>query len=123
VVTIIAGRLAYIEVKSSPPRGVELPAISAFLDRFQELQPQVAVFLVDTELRMMDKMVPLFIESLLKRQEWHGGAGVERLVHEIFHIGHRIYLTNSRKGIYTNLRICFRDFLRWNKERRAPLVQ
>jgi hypothetical protein len=123
VVTIIAGRLAYIEVKSSPPRGVELPAISAFLDRFRELQPQVAVFLVDTELRMMDKMVPLFIESLLERKDWNGGAGVERLVHEIFHISHRIYLTNSRKGIYTNLRICFRDFLRWNKERRAPLIQ
>lgn len=123
VVTIIAGCLAYIEVKSSPPRGVELPAISAFLERFRELQPQMAVFLVDTELRMMDKMVPLFTGSISQRQQWSGEAKVERLIHEIFHIDHRIYLTNSRKGIYTNLRICFRDFLRRHKELRAPLFQ
>jgi hypothetical protein len=123
VITIVSGRLAYLEVKSSPPRGVELPAITAFLDRFRELQPQVAVFLVDTELRMMDKMVPLFIESFSQRKEWNEVVGVERVINEIFHIGHRIYLTNSRKGIYTNLRTCFRDFLRWNKERGAPLYQ
>lgn len=111
VVALLSGYLIYVEVKSSPPRGVEMQAVSAFLKRLQDLQPHVAFFLVDTELRMRDKMVPLFTEALLE----YSGQGerespVLRLFDEIFHIRHGIYLINSRKGIYTNLRRCLRDF-------------
>lgn len=122
VISIIAGHPVYVEVKSSPPRGVEHQAVNAFLRRMSDLRPHIAVLLVDTELRMADKLAPLLSEGL----ELEGKKGprwaVSRLVNEIFHVGHSIYLANSRKGIYSNLRTCFRDFLLWErKETGAPL--
>jgi hypothetical protein len=122
VIALLEQRLLYVEVKSSPPRGVELPAVEAFIDRLEDLQPDVAVFLVDTELRMRDKIVELFQEALEQRfgQASRSTWPVERLVDELFQIGHGIYLINSRKGIYTNLRLCMRDFRRWEKQTRLP---
>ena len=119
VISLVAGQLAYVEVKSSPPRGVELQAVDAFLKRLLVLRPQVAVFLVDTELRMKDKIVPLFEEAMRKSPE-DENRPVVRLENEIFHIGHRIYLINSRKGIYSNLRRCFRDFMVRDRKSAAP---
>lgn len=110
VIALVAGHLAYVEVKSSPPRGVEIPAVAAFLKRLRDLRPHVAVFLVDTELRMRDKIVPLF-EEATRKDPLERNLPVVRLENEIFHIDHRIYLINSRKGIYSNLRRCFRDFM------------
>ena len=111
VITIVNGHLVYVEIKSSPPRGVELQAVSAFLNRLQDLQPHMAIFLVDTELRMKDKIVPLFAEALEAHANRAESGPISRLINEIFHIRHAIYLVNSSNGIYTNLRSCFRDFL------------
>ncbi len=123
VLSLLHGHLVYVEVKSSPPRGIELQAVSAFLGRLEDLRPHTAIFMVDTELRMKDKIVPLFIEVMANRERQNpGGAGpVERLVDEIFHIGHSVYLINSRKGIYSNLRLCFRDFLRHERRAGPPI--
>jgi hypothetical protein len=115
VISTVAGHLAYVEVKSSPPRGVELPAVSAFLNRMEDLGPEVAVFLVDTELRMRDKIVPLFAEALRQMGRSSREWPITRLMNEIFHIRHTIYLINSSKGIYSNLRVCLRAFLRKEK--------
>lgn len=115
VVALLSGYLVCVEVKSSPPRGVEIQSVSAFLNRLEDLNPHMAVFLVDTELRMKDKIVPLFAEALEQSGKALCDRNVQRLVGEIFHIRHRIYLINSRKGIYSNLRTCFRDFLVWQK--------
>lgn len=122
VIALLEADLVYFEVKSSPPRGVELAAVSAFLERLEDLQPQLAIFLVDTELRMRDKIVELFREALAQRCSPAGGArwAVERLVDELFHIGHGVYLINSRKGIFTNLRRCIRDFRRRGTRLRLP---
>ncbi len=116
VIAIVSGHLVYVEVKSSPPRGVELPAVSAFLNRLRDLQPHLAVFLVDTELRMKDKIVPLFVEALGAGDGPPESCPVSRLINEIFQVQHALYLVNSRKGITTNLRYCFRDFLRTRKK-------
>ncbi len=118
VIALLSGYLVYVEVKSSPPRGVEIQSVSAFLKRIEDLGPHVAVFLVDTELRMKDKLVPLFEEAMGQGTEGGTQAPPERLVGEMFRIGRNIYLINSRKGIYSNLRHCFRDFL--NREKRPP---
>jgi hypothetical protein len=115
VVALVSGYLVYVEVKSSPPRGVEIQSVAAFLNRLDDLNPHVAVFLVDTELRMKDKIVPLFEEAIVQSGKVPDDRPVQRLVGEIFHVRHGIYLINSRKGIYSNLRTCFRDFLVWQK--------
>ncbi len=111
VIAQVAGRLVYIEVKSSPPRGVEREAVEAFLARVRELSPSVALLLVDTELRMSDKLVPLLTAGLEREGKTEPQWAVERVANEIFHVRHCLYVTNSRKGIYSNLRNCFRDYL------------
>jgi hypothetical protein len=116
VVSIIAGYQVYVEVKSSPPRGVEHPAINAFLGRIRDLEPHVAILFVDTELRMRDKLVPLLASGLEAEGRTGPEWAVTRLVDEIFHVRHAIYLINSRKGVYSNLRTCFRDFLLWQRK-------
>jgi hypothetical protein len=120
VISMMAGYQIYVEVKSSPPRGVEHPAVNAFLSRIRDLEPHVSILFVDTELRMRDKLVPLIAEGL----EAAGKTGPEwtvlRLVNEIFHVRHKIYVINSRKGVYSNLRTCFRDFLLWQRKGQCP---
>ncbi len=112
VIGNVGHRLLYLEAKSSPPRGVELPNVISFLKRLGDLQPNVAIFLVDTELRMKDKIAPLFTEAIDQAGLSKDIPPVERMVDEIFHVGHVIYMTNSRRGIYSNLRKCIHDFLR-----------
>ncbi|MFZ2445205.1 MAG: hypothetical protein WAW37_02515 [Syntrophobacteraceae bacterium] len=118
VVSTIADRLVYVEVKSSPPRGVEHQAVNAFLGRVGDLEPHVSILFVDTELRMKDKLVPLLADGLILEGKAGPQWEVSRLVDEIFHVRHAIYLINSRKGVYSNLRTCFRDFLLWERKDR-----
>lgn len=121
VIALLDRHLICVEVKSSPPRGVELSAVSAFLNRLRDLQPHLTIFLVDTQLRMKDKIVPMFEEAIATVGGGdQGKAPVLRLVNEIFHVGHALYIMNSRKGIYTNLRVCVQDHLRSGKEARLP---
>lgn len=117
VMSIMAGHLVYIEVKSSPPRGVEHQDVDAFLARIRDLEPSLAILFVDTELRMRDKLVPLLVEGLEREGKAGPDWAVLRLVNEIFHVRHSIYVINSRKGVYSNLRTCFRDFLLWEGKR------
>ena len=111
VISIMAGHLVYIEVKSSPPRGVEHQEVDAFLGRVRDLGPSLAILFVDTELRMRDKLVPLLAEGLEREGKTGPDWAVLRLINEIFHVRHSIYVINSRKGVYSNLRTCFRDFM------------
>ncbi|MFB3887541.1 MAG: hypothetical protein ACE144_20165 [Thermodesulfobacteriota bacterium] len=107
-------RLVYMEVKSSPPKGVESNEISTFFSRIEDVLPDVAILFNDTQLRMKDKLVVMFEEELERR---HGGESkslypVERLIDELFHVRHRIYIANSKKDIMENLLICLKDHLR-----------
>ncbi|MHC1742029.1 MAG: hypothetical protein AB9873_03240 [Syntrophobacteraceae bacterium] len=121
VIAFLDRRLVYVEVKSSPPRGIERPAMSAFLKRVRELQPDVAIFLVDTHLRMKDKIVPMLEEAIADAAGGtFDGMAVQRLLHEIFHFGHALYVANSRNGIYSNLKVCVQDHLRSPGKIRLP---
>lgn len=122
VITLLNRHLVYVEVKSSPPRGVEQPAVAAFLRRLRDLRPRAAIFLVDTQLRMKDKIVPMFEEAFgTLAAEGRETPAVHRLVNEIFHAGHALYLVNSQKGIYSNLRVCLQDFSKFGSEARLPV--
>jgi hypothetical protein len=85
-----------------------------FFYRLWELLPEIAIFLEDTRLRMIDKIVPLFEEELARH---YGSLGQEnypvmRLHDEIFHINHCIYIINSKRGLINNVKTCLRDYLR-----------
>jgi hypothetical protein len=107
-------RLIYMEVKSSPPKGVELKEISTFFSRIEDLLPDVAILFNDTQLRMKDKLVVMFEEELEGRygEQSKRLFPVERLVEELFHVRHRIFIINSKKDIAENFKICLKDYLR-----------
>ncbi len=107
-------RLVYVEVKSSPPKGVELSEISNFFSRIEDLQPDVAFLFNDTQLRMKDKLVVMFEEELERRygKESKGLYPVERLVNELFHVRNRIFIVNSTKDVIENFQTCLQHYLR-----------
>lgn len=108
-------RLVYVEVKSSPPKGIEQSEIATFFSRLEDLLPDVAILFNDTQLRMKDKLVVMFEEELRKRfdGESESRSPVERLVEELFHIRHRIFIVNSKKDVVENFGTCLRDYLRF----------
>ncbi len=108
-------RLVYVEVKSSPPKGVESSEVKTFFSRIRDLLPEVAILFNDTQLRMKDKLVVMFEEELERRygKESKTIYPVERLVEELFHVQHRIFIVNSKKDVEENFHVCLRDHLQY----------
>lgn len=97
----IDSSILYMEVKSSPPKQIYDKEITAFINRVEDLAPEISIFLVDTELRMKDKIVPMF-EAELKRR-YKKQVPVERIVKELFHISRKIFIINSKDSISNNI--------------------
>jgi len=98
----IDSSMLYMEIKSSPPKQIYDNEITAFLDRVIDLSPDVSIFFLDTELRMKDKMVPMF-EAELKRR-YKKPLLVERIERELFHINRKVFIINSKESIEANIR-------------------
>ncbi|GAK60242.1 hypothetical protein U27_00133 [Candidatus Vecturithrix granuli] len=113
VLSAVEGRLTYIEVKSSPPKHIEMSEIAAFLDRVHDLRPDVAIFLEDTHLRMKDKLAEMFAEEMRCRygSRAEQDSPVQRLHDEIFTIQHSLFITNTKPDVIANLRICLKHAL------------
>ena len=107
-------RLVYVEVKSSPPKGVEQNEISTFFSRMDDILPDVAILFNDTQLRMKDKLVVMFEEELERRygRESKTVYPVERLFEELFHVQNRIFIINSKKDVAENFQFCLKHYLR-----------
>lgn len=101
VIAKFEGALFYVEVKSSPPKQIYESEIVAFLDRVADLSPAIAVFLMDTELRMKDKLVPMFEKELARR--FPDPPPVLRVERELFQINDRIFIVNAKESIVGNL--------------------
>ena len=101
VLAKLDGSLLYVEVKSSPPKQVTESEVAAFLDRVDDLSPELSVFLMDTELRMKDKLVPMFEQELAKRSS--EPPPVLRLERELFHVQERIFIVNAKESISRNI--------------------
>ena len=102
-----------MEVKSSPPRGIEQSEVAAFFSRIDQILPEVAILFDDTQLRMKDKIV-VMVEEELKRRYGRKSKTlypVNRLVDELFHVRNRIFIINSKKDIFDNFSICLRQYL------------
>ncbi|MBI4823814.1 MAG: hypothetical protein HY805_06255 [Nitrospirae bacterium] len=106
----INSSILYMEVKSSPPKQIYANEITAFMDRIEDLQPSIAIFLMDTELRMKDKIVPMFEEELKKR--YPEPPRVLRLHKELFHIGYKIFIINTKDTITGNIETVLSSYFR-----------
>lgn len=111
-------RLVYVEVKSSPPKGIEQNEISTFFSRMDDLLPDVGFLFNDTQLRMRDKLVVMFEEDLAMRygKESKNLYPVERLSGELFHLRNRVFIVNSKKAVVENFRICLKHYLRYRDQ-------
>ncbi|MBP1723206.1 MAG: hypothetical protein H6Q44_911 [Deltaproteobacteria bacterium] len=109
VVALLEGSLLYLEVKSSPPKNIEGDEVHAFLTRLKDLIPHLAIFFVDTELRLKDKIVPFFETELfaLGLRDNGNPIGIQKIGDEIFFAPPRVYILGSRRSIVKNLGICF----------------
>lgn len=110
VIAKFNGSIFYVEVKSSPPKQIYESEISAFLDRVADLSPEIAVFLMDTELRMKDKIVPMFENELKKRSQ--DPPDIVRMEKELFQIRDRIFIINAKDSILSNIEKVLNWFFR-----------
>ena len=97
----VDGSILYMEIKSSPPKQIYQKEISAFLDRVSDLSPEISIFFIDTELRMKDKIVPMFDEELKKRH--NSPLKVTRMEKELFQIWDRMFIINAKDSIAANI--------------------
>jgi len=107
VVGFQEGACVYIETKSSPPRNIECRQVRAFCDRVETLQPQVAIFLNDTQLRMQDKIVRLFANELRGRPPGTPRRlRLTRISGELFAVGERLFIANGDPDLVGNIGLC-----------------
>jgi hypothetical protein len=105
VIASVEGNLTYIEVKSSPPKHVEEKEVATFLERVEELNPHLAIFLEDTQLRMKDKIVPFFEEIGKQKGTFFT---IKRLTGELFTVNGKIFIVNSHPDLVNNLGLCLK---------------
>ena len=112
VVSALESRLIYMEVKSSPPKNIEGDEVHEFFARMEDLRPHLAFFLSDTELRLKDKIVPLFeAEGAAAGYLNPDSSGrAEKIGDEIFFLKPALYLFGSKRSITRNMQVCFRHF-------------
>jgi hypothetical protein len=101
IIARIDGSLLYMEVKSSPPKQIYQSEITGFMDRVHDLNPAISIFFMDTELRMKDKIVPMFEEELKNR--FASPPDVKRMKMELFQISGKVYIINAKHSIAGNI--------------------
>jgi hypothetical protein len=120
----IDGSILDMEIKSSPPKQIYANEITAFFTRVFDLRPDVTIFFMDTELRMKDKIVPMFEDELRKRSSddisvFFGVAQgprelprIQRIEKELFHIEDKIFIINAADSIVHNIEKVLTRFFR-----------
>jgi hypothetical protein len=96
VVAAAEGKLFYLETKSSPPKHLSRVEVGAFLRRVRAVRPDVALFVVDTALRLSDKVLPMF-------DAVGEGTGLRRIFRETWALGPSLYVVNAREDLVDNV--------------------
>ena len=73
---------------------------------------------------MKDKIVLMFEEELYERYGTTSSDrfSVNRLVDELFHINHRLYIVNSKRDVVANFNLCLKDFLLHQRAELFPIL-
>ena len=99
VVAAAEGKLVYVEAKSSPPKHLSRGEVGAFLRRVRAVRPDVALFVMDTALRLSDKVLPMFADALGVA----GAAPPRRIFRETWALGPHLFLVNAREDLVENV--------------------
>jgi hypothetical protein len=108
VVAAGEGKLVVLELKSSPPKRLGEEEVGAFFDRLRALRPHVAIFAVDTALRLADKAIPLLAAALGRRSTAaHNGASPfktpRRVERDLWALTPHIYAVNAKPDLVANI--------------------
>lgn len=101
VVAIGDGRLVYLEAKSSPPKHVTAVEVRAFLRRVRAVRPDVALFVVDTALRLSDKILPMFAAALSRPEAEPHAA--RRVFRDTWAVTPHVFVVNAREDLAENV--------------------
>lgn len=94
------GKLVYAELKSSPPKHLAPAEVSAFLRRVRALRPDVALFVVDTALRLSDRVVPMLRAALAAAGRDPGPP--RRVVRETWAVAPHLFAVNAKQDLVEN---------------------
>lgn len=100
VVAAAEGKLVYLELKSSPPKHLTEEEVAAFLTRVRTLRPDLALFVMDTALRISDKVLPMFAAKLGSR-----APPPRRLLRETWALTPHLFAVNAREDLIEN--VCY----------------
>lgn len=109
----VDGAILYMEIKSSPPKQIYQKEITAFFDRLSDLLPEMGIFFVDTELRMKDKIVPMFEEE--SKVRYVNPPKIMRMEKELFQIEDRIFIINAKDSVAANIEKVLSWYFRRNQ--------
>jgi hypothetical protein len=110
VVACAEGRLLYLELKSGPPKHLTPAEVGAFLRRRRAVRPDLALFVIDTALRLSDKVVPLLLTCL--ERDGIAPPAPRRLAHEAFALGPHLYLVGAKEDLLDNAALAIAEGLK-----------
>jgi hypothetical protein len=99
IVAAVEGKLLYAELKSGPPKHLMDAEVRAFLQRLGAVRPDVALFVIDTALRLSDKVVPMFERAVA---HVGGAPATRRIVRETWALTPHVYLVNAKEDLVEN---------------------
>ncbi len=101
VIAAAEGKLIYVELKSSPPKNLAIGELSAFCDRLNLLRPDVSLFVIDTALRLTDKVLPMLMKELLRHG--YGASAPKRIAAQLWALTPHVYAVNGSRDLMANI--------------------
>lgn len=101
VVAAAEGKLFYLELKSSPPRNLEANTAAAFWDRVLLLRPDLSLFVVDTALRLSDKILPMLVDAFPEQES--GRIHPKKIGSRLWALTPNIYAVNGHRDLMANI--------------------
>jgi hypothetical protein len=105
VVAAAEGKLLYLELKSGPPKHLTQAELRSFLARVRAVRPDLTLFVMDTALRLSDKVVPMLSEALARDRAGAGSTPVpapRRLLRETWALTPYLFLVSAKEDLVEN---------------------
>lgn len=107
VLTVLDGRLGYVECKGSPPYNVSADVLARYLERTRHLSPDFTILLLDTTLRIERNIIDNLVRLLRGAGETPQVLRVTPGVYEVAGGAPSLVVT-SRRSLVANLALCLR---------------
>jgi hypothetical protein len=91
-----------VELKSSPPKNLAASELAAFCDRVRLLRPDVSLFVVDTALRLSDKVLPMLVAEF-RRRGYGGASRPKRIAAQLWALTPHVYAVNGSRDLMANI--------------------